>query len=133
MIFTKYFDKKRAKEETLANVKQSTCSIGTWQKGTFVDRLVLLPQYFLAYTMFLSILFLRLFILKTYGVLFLIIFIIGLYGDGTTYIETICFLCSVGAFLIVITILPFFNSPKRLQWFYNVVGEKRGKPLLFDL
>ena len=132
MIFIKHFDKKKEKKNILTKVKQSTSPIGMWQQKTLMGRLVLVPQYFLAYNMFFVLLFLRyttnlrlVVILKTHGVLVFLPFIIGFYGDGTTYTETVCFVYFLG---MMSSFTPSSTAQKgcsgSMTWWAKSVGDR---------
>jgi ketol-acid reductoisomerase len=57
---------------------------------------------------------------------------VGLFGDGATYTQLFCLLFTFWSFGAALALCLFLYHPKRLQWFYDIVGEKRVKPLLFQ-
>ena len=85
MIFAKYFEKTREKEEILFNVKQSDPSPYAWQQKTLIKRLFLVPHYLLAYSLIFDIYVIYYVAVKPYGILYFIITAVGLFADGTTY------------------------------------------------
>ena len=132
MIFAKYFARRKEKEKTLLNVRPSETSPYLWKQKSFLERLYLVPQYLLAYILIFDLYVLQYTAGKAYGVPFYIVALVGLFGDGTTYTQLFCLLFTFWSFGAALALRLFLNHPKRLQWFYDIVGEKRVKPLLFQ-
>ena len=124
--------KIKEKEDILFKVKQSNPSPYLWQQKMFIERLFLVPQYLLAYGMMFDIYVIYYIVVKPYGIIYFIITAVGLFADGTTYTQLFCLLFSFWSFSTSIVLRLFLSNPERLQWFYNIVGEKRVKPLLLN-
>ena len=131
MVFKKYFKNKKEKEEILFNVKESACSPYKWQQKTLLERLSLMPQYLTAYLLIFEIYVIYYVVVKPYGVVYFVITCVGIFADGTTHVQLVCLVFSFWAAIAALKIHVVLNNPKRLQWFYDIVGERRVKSKLF--
>ena len=131
MVFKKYFKAKQEQEDILFNIKESASSPYKWQQKTLIERLSLVPQYFTAYLLMFEIYVIYYVVVKPYGVVYFVITCVGLFADGTTYVQLVCLIFSFWAAITAVKIRVVLNNPKRLQWFYDIVGERRVKSKLF--
>jgi hypothetical protein len=131
MILTQHSQPQRKRDDILFNVKESNHSVNLWKRETGIEKLLLVPQYVFAYILMVEIYTIHYVAGKFYGIPYLMIVLVGLFGDGTTNIQLFCLIFSFWAFSTALTIPLILGTPKRLQRFYDIVGEKRVKHKLF--
>ena len=92
-----------------------------------------IPQYILAYALYLDLCLLHYTITKTRGLFLLVTSSFGLYTDDVnrTVYTTACLIYTAHCLVSILTFKTFLSDEKRLRWFYDHVGEKRVKPKLF--
>ena len=132
MVFGKYSKAQKEKDKILFDVKQTVPSPYEWQHKTLVERLLLVPQYYFAYFLLLNIYIIYYVVVVPHGMLYAMITALGLFGDGTTYTQLVCLAFAFWAPTTSIWLYFLLANPKRLQWFYNIVGEKRVKSKMFN-
>lgn len=123
--------KEKTYDETkdpLFQVRQSP-----FKKGpeTLKEFLVEAPQYFLAFLIYIDICILYYLVLRTGSIILIFTTAYGLYAQAYTPFQFVCLLFTGHCLGSLIFLRIFFNNEKRLQWFYDHVGERRAKPKLF--
>ena len=117
--------------EEVEQVHESPPQSGQAAKRTVWERMLLVPQYIVAWGMYVDICILYYGVSKTHGVLLGIAFIFGFYSQELTLFTIICKLFVGHCIGNVIFFKIFFSNKERVVWLYNIVGEKRIRHKVF--
>ena len=98
---------------------------------TLKEFLVEAPQYFFAFFIYTDILILYYLVAKTGGLLLAFTTGYGLYSHSHSAFQVFCLVFSGHCLGSLIFLRVFLGNEKRLRWFYDHVGERRVKHMLF--
>ena len=118
--------------EEVEQVHESVPQSGQSVERTGWEPMLLVPQYFLAWNIYLDICILYYGILKTRGVLLAIAFAFGFYSDELTFFSGACEVFVGHCISNIIFLKYFFTNKERVAWLYNIVGEKRIRHKIYD-
>ena len=102
----------RKRKRSFLTLRESASSPYKWQEKTFIERVILVPQYSLAYSLLFDIYIIHLVVVRFYSIPFILIAILDLFGDGTTYTQLAFLYFTFGVVISAIWIRPFFRQPK---------------------
>ena len=123
--------KRRPYDETKDPLFQVRQSASKKWPSTSKELLVEAPQYFLAFLIYIDICILYYLVLRTGNIILVFTTAYGLYAQAYTTFQFACLLFTGHCLGSLVFLRIFFNSERRLQWFYDHVGERRAKPKLF--
>ena len=101
-------------------------------KRTLLESILLVPQYIVAWGIYLDICILYYGISKTHGIVLGIAFIFGFYSEEVTLFSAICEVFVADCIVSIISLKFFFSNKHRVVWLYNIVGEKRIRHKVFE-
>ena len=99
--------------------------------GTLKEFLVEAPQYFFAFLIYIDILILYYLVAMTGGLLLAFTTGYGLYSYSHSAFQVFCLVFSGHCLGSLMFLRIFLGNEKRLRWFYDHVGERRVKYMLF--
>ena len=98
---------------------------------TLKEFLVEAPQYFFAFLIYIDILILYYLVLKTGGLVLAFTTGYGLYLHSHSAFQVFCLVFSGHCLGSLVFLRVFLGNEKRLRWFYDHIGERRVKYMLF--
>jgi hypothetical protein len=119
------------KWDTFEEVKNARQSPPCATKSTFLERILLIPQYIVAIGVYVEICILYYTVSKTNGLLLGAAFCFGFYSNEVTIFSILCALYVGHCVSSLISLLFFFSNKNRTIWLYNLIGEERVRPKIF--